>query len=204
MQLTMHVITKVGIMHEISFSPFEIATVIHDLGLPEKAFGNEGSERMNIINYWNSCDVVACPGSGKTTVLLAKLLLLAKRMPFKDGRGICVLTHTNIAIDQIKHTLGNKADVLFEHPNFFGTIQSFIDRFLTIPCCCDTHKIRPIIANDIYEICLSKKYDAANFPKRWFIPRGGLEYLKRLRYNFNDITLISKGLHGDIFLKDQE
>ena len=51
-------------------------------------------------------------------------------MPFEDGSGICVLTHTNVAIDEIKTKLGSKADILFKHPNFFGTIQSFVNKFL--------------------------------------------------------------------------
>jgi len=127
-------------MNDLAFSPPEIASVIHDLGLPENAFGDENSARMRIINCWDDCDIVACPGSGKTTVLLAKLLLLARRMPFEDGRGVCVLTHTNVAIDEIKYQLGTKSDVLFKHPNFFGTIQSFVDRFLSIPCFKERYK----------------------------------------------------------------
>jgi hypothetical protein len=54
-------------------------------------------------------------------------------MPLEDNQGICVLTHTNIAMDEIKVKLGHKSDVLFQYPNHFGTIQSFIDRFLVIP-----------------------------------------------------------------------
>lgn len=120
-------------MNEFSFSREEIESVAQDLGLPSNAFGGSDSERMKIINCWESRHVQACPGSGKTTVLLAKLLLLSRRMPFKDGRGVCVLTHTNVAIDEIRSQLGCKADILFQHPNFFGTIQSFVDRFLAIP-----------------------------------------------------------------------
>ena len=39
------------------------------------------NDAKNVIRYWQSVDVAACPGSGKTTVLLAKLKLLADRMP---------------------------------------------------------------------------------------------------------------------------
>lgn len=92
-------------------------------------------ERIDVIQSLESIDVNACPGSGKTTVLLAKLIILANRMPFEDGRGICVLTHTNVAIDLIKEKLGVGASKLFAYPNFFGTIQSFVDRFLAIPYC---------------------------------------------------------------------
>lgn len=103
--------------------------------LPEgETFGGDGSERVKVIQEMEkSCDVVACPGSGKTTVLLAKLLVLANRMPFEDNRGICVLTHTNVAIDEIKKKAGIAGDKLFNYPNFFGTFQKFVDKFLAIP-----------------------------------------------------------------------
>jgi len=54
-------------------------------------------------------------------------------MPFDDNKGICVLTHTNVAINEIKEKLGIKAELLFRYPNHFGTIQSFVDKFLAIP-----------------------------------------------------------------------
>lgn len=97
-------------------------------------FKDEKNERYDFIKCLDrSVDVHACPGSGKTTSLLAKLYLLSEKMPFEDGRAICVLTHTNVGIDTIKNRLGPKADNLFKYPNFFGTIQSFIDRYLAIP-----------------------------------------------------------------------
>lgn len=87
-------------------------------------------DRKNIIRSNKTCDIKACPGSGKTTTLLAKLSILANRMPLESGRGICVLTHTNVAINEIKQKLGAKASSLFTYPNFFGTIQTFVDTFL--------------------------------------------------------------------------
>jgi superfamily I DNA/RNA helicase len=90
-------------------------------------------DKIDIIECNESQDIKACPGSGKTTTLLAKLIILANRMPLPNNQGICVLTHTNVAIDEIKSKLGNKADILFKYPNHFGTIQSFVDKFLAIP-----------------------------------------------------------------------
>ncbi|MGL5766178.1 MAG: UvrD-helicase domain-containing protein [Sarcina sp.] len=91
-------------------------------------------ERVPIIENFNkSFDVNACPGSGKTTVLLAKLIILSRKMPLNNGQGICVLTHTNVAIDEIKSKLGDKSDILFKYPNYFGTIQNFVDKYLAIP-----------------------------------------------------------------------
>lgn len=118
---------------KIIFSDNEIESVCKELGLPKDAFKEVLSERRKIIDNWKSANIIACPGSGKTTVLLVKLMLLANRMPFDDRRGICVLTHTNVAIDEIRSKLGSKADILFQHPNFFGTIQSFVNKFLAVP-----------------------------------------------------------------------
>ena len=116
-----------------------------------KFFGDNG-ERVDAIQSLENKPIVACPGSGKTTVLLAKLIILANRMPFDDGRGICVLTHTNVAIDLIKAKLGADASKLFTYPNFFGTIQSFIDKFLAIPynAAKSERKLRPQIDNEYY------------------------------------------------------
>ncbi|WP_219584155.1 UvrD-helicase domain-containing protein, partial [Vibrio parahaemolyticus] len=113
-------------MNNFEFSDSEISSVCEELGIPMDSFNCRESQRRVIIDYWNNANIIACPGSGKTTVLLAKLLLLSRRMPFENGSGICVLTHTNVAIDEIKGKLGSKADILFKHPNFFGTIQSFV------------------------------------------------------------------------------
>lgn len=99
--------------------------------LPEGAHFPEDAK--NVIYCWHSTDVSACPGSGKTTVLLAKLKLLADRMPFVNGAGICVLSHTNVAVDEIKKRLSDYADKLLSYPNYIGTIQSFVDKFVTMP-----------------------------------------------------------------------
>ena len=91
--------------------------------------GNFEQDKVDVINCETSADIKACPGSGKTTTLLAKLVLLADRMPLASGKGVCVLTYTNVAIDEIKAKLGHKADVLFSYPNYFGTMQTFVDDF---------------------------------------------------------------------------
>ena len=99
--------------------------------LPEGAHFPE--DARNVIRCWHSIDVAACPGSGKTTVLLAKLKLLVDRMPLENAAGICVLSHTNVAVDEIRKRLSNYAGKLLSYPNYIGTIQSFVDKFVTIP-----------------------------------------------------------------------
>lgn len=99
--------------------------------LPAGAHFSE--DARDVMRCWHSTDVSACPGSGKTTVLLAKLKLLADRMPFVSGAGICVLSHTNVAVNEIEKRLSDYADKLLSYPNYIGTIQSFVDKFVTMP-----------------------------------------------------------------------
>jgi hypothetical protein len=116
-------------------------------------------DKIDIIECNESRDIKACPGSGKTTTLLAKLIVLANRMPLPNNQGICVLTHTNVAIDEIKSKLGNKAEILFKYPNHFGTIQSFVDKFLAIPYFVKIYKRKPIqISDDLFAKSLHKSF----------------------------------------------
>jgi DNA helicase-2/ATP-dependent DNA helicase PcrA len=91
-------------------------------------------ERRHAIKEF--VDVQACPGSGKTTLIAAKLILIAKS--WKQGTsGICVLSHTNVAKNEIINRLerdkyGRK---LLLYPHFIGTIQEFVNRFLALPYC---------------------------------------------------------------------
>lgn len=92
------------------------------------------AERQAVLLATGSGDVNAAPGSGKTTVLAAKLLLLARKWPY-DQRGICVLSHTNVAREEIQRRLGATAEGarLLAYPHFIGTIHGFVDRFLALP-----------------------------------------------------------------------
>lgn len=79
-------------------------------------------------------DMQACPGSGKTTLVASKLLMLAKEWHTKH-QGICVLTHTNVACDEIvsrlkSHPSGVKLTL---YPHFIGTIQEFTNKYLALP-----------------------------------------------------------------------
>lgn len=90
-------------------------------------------ERVPFIKNLKTCDLLAVPGSGKTTALLAKLYCLSKHLPFSDGSGILVLAHTNSAVDEIEKKLKRHCPNLFAYPNFVGTIQSFVNKYLAIP-----------------------------------------------------------------------
>lgn len=98
--------------------------------------GNDfDDKRIEFITNLDTCDLLAVPGSGKTTALLAKLYCLSKQMPFNDGSGILVLSHTNNAVDEIEKKLKKHCPHLFEYPNFVGTIQTFVNKYLANQGC---------------------------------------------------------------------
>jgi DNA helicase-2/ATP-dependent DNA helicase PcrA len=104
-------------------------------------------ERIEFLKDLNTLDLQAVPGSGKTTILLAKLLIFERYMPFKNGSGVLVISHTNAAIDEIKSRIGAYCPKLFSYPNFIGTIQSFVNEFLAKPY------FKQSFGNDITRIC---------------------------------------------------
>ncbi|MCI8836922.1 MAG: ATP-dependent helicase [Hungatella sp.] len=127
------------------------------------------NEKLPIIKRMDtSTSVMACPGSGKTTALMGKIIALVNHLPLYDGKGICIITHTNVAINEIKNRLGSKGDILFQYPNFIGTIQAFTDKFLSIPFLKQTYRKGITAINDEYyyqkmfqrkkEITILKKY----------------------------------------------
>ncbi len=114
----------------------DIRTAANYLGLKADAFsGPKGDdERAKALKTLETKDIAACPGSGKTTLLVAKLAILSMKWEY-CGRGICVLSHTNVARNEIESRLGHTAAGrrLLGYPHFIGTIHSFINEFLAIP-----------------------------------------------------------------------
>jgi hypothetical protein len=90
--------------------------------------------RREFLRSLSSVDVTACPGSGKTTLLVAKLGILGKNWNTPTA-GICVLSHTNVAKDEISDRLGGTevGAALLRYPNYIDTIHGFTNRFLTTP-----------------------------------------------------------------------
>lgn len=141
----------------------DIAITKNEIKDSEKYFidGEFDDESISFIEYLGTCDLLAVPGSGKTTSLLAKLYCLSKKLPFKDGSGILILAHTNSAIDEIKRKLGSHCSTLFEYPNFIGTIQSFINQYLAIPFYTNSYNYRPYKIDDkIYNNEVTKMLEA--------------------------------------------
>ncbi|WP_182917137.1 UvrD-helicase domain-containing protein [Bacillus sp. PK3_68] len=179
-----------------------------DILYAEKLLLNTGEvfddERREIIKSLSSTDIKACPGSGKTTTLLAKLAILSRKLPLKDNSGICVLTHTNVAINEIKHRLGDYGQDLFDYPNNCSTIQSFVNQFLAIPSYIHFYGKRPIrIDDEIYnEVIRKKYYELIPRNLRFGIERQGLD-ITSIRFDLREPILL-KNLYGNKVYKNQQ
>ncbi|MFC2109943.1 UvrD-helicase domain-containing protein [Bacteroidota bacterium] len=166
-------------------------------------------ERLRFIKDFATLDLQAVPGSGKTTALLAKLLILETKLPLINDRAVLVLSHTNTAIDEIKSRIGKYCPKLFSYPHFIGTIQSFVDVFLAIPCYTNKFKQKPYrIDNEIYDEQVEKFYDTTrNVGLRNYLDRqrDGITFLKSIRLN-TELNLISylNGNEENFKIKNKE
>lgn len=149
---------------EISIEEIENA---EKLLLPAECHFDEYA--IKILQCSESKEILACPGSGKTTLLLAKLSILCNHMPLKSNRGICVLSHTNVAVNEVKSKLGDMACKILSYPNYVGTIQSFIDKYIVFPYLTrfTQETIRVVdsktYAKYVFEKCKLKKYSSFSY-----------------------------------------
>lgn len=174
-------------------------TPIEELLLPNDCcFADDA---RNVINCWESNDILACPGSGKTTVLIAKLKLIADELPLKDGRGVCVLSHTNVAVNELKAKLGKSAEGLLVYPNFVGTIQTFVDQYITFPFLRQFSKNTiQVVSNEDYANHLYGLISKTDSKLKWFIDQqyqaiGAKQYDSVNKFMANIFTDNEGGIH---------
>lgn len=106
--------------------------------------------RRQFLKRRTTVDVSACPGSGKTTLIVAKLATLARKWPHRT-QGICVLSHTNVAREQIEQRLGRTVvgQSLLGYPHFIDTIHGFVNRFFALPWLYSQGYPSPTIDDDV-------------------------------------------------------
>ena len=99
-------------------------------------FGNGlhfNDDQKIFLNCLDSRCVQAYAGTGKTSAIVGKLHILAQKYVWQNGRGVCVVSHTNVAVDEIKKHVAKHYPAIMQYPNFIGTIQEFVNKFLFIP-----------------------------------------------------------------------
>ncbi|MGL0814633.1 UvrD-helicase domain-containing protein [Vibrio vulnificus] len=160
----------------IEINDIDICTVERELGV------TFDTTRKQIIKTFN--DVQACPGSGKTTMVAAKLLIIAKKWK-QAHQGVCVLTHTNVAKGEIIDRLDRSVDgqKLLSYPHFIGTIQEFVNKFLAIPYLRSNGYNVNQVDDDI---CCNKGWHLLSRGTRNFLERNHISSLQDLQFKFID------------------
>ena len=144
--------------------------------------------RQTFLKRPGTFDVSACPGSGKTTLVVAKLAIMARKWPHKTS-GICVLSHTNVAREEIQNKLGHTpvGHRLLGYPHFIDTIHTFANRFLALPYLQSNGYPSPLIDDDVAKAFRWNVLEAKD--------RSKLEYyLKSKHSGIDDITFSSSDL----------
>lgn len=142
-------------------------------------------ERRDFIKSLESCDLLAVPGSGKTTALQAKLFCMSRHLPLDKGQGILVLSHTNNAVNEVKKKLYAECNPLFEEPHFIGTVQDFVDKFLAIPFYEQFYKQKVHVIDGMAYEQEVERYLKTSI---WKLSKGTL-YLYKKGVNFTDIRI---------------
>lgn len=118
------------------------------------------SSQVDFLTAAHSLDVQAVPGSGKTTLTALKLCAIARGWRSRE-RGICVLSHTNVAWKEISGRLQNDrfGRSILRPPHFIGTIQGFVDTFLGLPFARSQRMNVRFIDNDTYATEALRRFD---------------------------------------------
>lgn len=137
-------------------------------------------ERRNAIKCTDNVDIIACAGSGKTTLMCAKIDILTKKLlQTKSKKGIAVLSLTNVAVDEIKRKLGENHK-LFQYPNCCKTIQKFVGEYIFKNWYISKfHKKLEIIDDDFCEMKLREKIN--------IILKTKMYTLEKKDFNFKEV-----------------
>lgn len=88
-------------------------------------------EQREVLNASGKFVLRACPGSGKTFTVTAKLEDLLSNWD-SNYQGVAALSFTNVAWKEISKNLIDN-DISFKFPHFIGTLDSFINKHIFLP-----------------------------------------------------------------------
>ncbi len=90
--------------------------------------------QQNIVNATGKVVVKACPGSGKTYSVAARIAHFIKNKDFHHN-GIAAISFTNTAWKEINEKLTSDFNVNtpLPYPHFIGTIDSFLNQYIFLP-----------------------------------------------------------------------
>lgn len=104
-------------------------------------------EQQRVIDFPGSAFIAACPGAGKTRVMVerARTLLSGRQ----TGRGIAFLSFTIAAVSELEDRLRREGIVETPaFPHFIGTFDAFLWQFLIVPFGIDGSDAKPRLIPD--------------------------------------------------------
>ena len=134
-----------------------------------KDFFKPTLQQQLIIYHRGSAFIKACPGAGKTRLMVERARFLFKDMP--PGRGIAFLSFTQAAVFELDTRLrqqGILTSPIF--PSFIGTFDSFVWQFLIAPFGLKNSDLRPRLIPDLHELRLKPFDGAQELPLSCFDP----------------------------------
>lgn len=175
----------------------DVAWASKAMGLGQEGFSPVGEDdsRLRALLRLDTVDFESCPGSGKTTLLVAKLAVIARRWTHRQ-RGMCVLSHTNAARNEIGAKLSSTAAgaSLMRYPHFVGTIHSFVNEHLALPWL----RSKGIEINSIDNgVALAKRWALLPRNTRWALTQANLTRAC-LSYNQPDFSGGETGRFGPL------
>lgn len=103
-------------------------------------------EQCHFVNHAAEIFVEACPGSGKTQTIIARLARIKNLLP--PRKGVAILSFTNSAVDEfIRRSSDAGLGSILRFPSFIGTFDSFVRQFLVLPSGIDGVDEQPIIVD---------------------------------------------------------
>lgn len=120
-----------------------------------------------LIEATSSTYVSACPGAGKTQAIVQRFV---ERPAIVPRLGIALLSFANAAVDEAISRCAGKPELLHS-PNFVGTIDAFINRFIVGPVFLQRRGIRPHFSSSwahVTNTLVSAKGVRLQAPLDWF------------------------------------
>jgi len=151
-------------------------------------------KQEEIVKAIGNVVVNACPGSGKTFSVAARIAHLLATKEYHH-QGIAAISFTNTAWEEIEKKLKEDfyVDIPMRYPHFLGTINSFINEYVTLPF---GHLL----------LKLNKKVELVGEPHTPWSGKGYYSsFFDKISYNINNEpfifsgTIIRRAIQNDVF-----
>jgi hypothetical protein len=142
-------------------------------------------QQRKIICHVGSAFIAACPGAGKTRVMVERARRVFPTLP--PGRGIAFLSFTRSAISELETRLRQQALLPSPaFPSFIGTFDSFVWQFLIGPFGLPGSDLRPRLIPDMKDWDVKPFTNAQALPLSCFSPSSGeMDHLAAKRKGFD-------------------